>query len=82
VSVPVISGFTSAASITIVSGQVKGLLGLTMAGKNSSSVVGITGTWIDIVNSIETIRYQDSILGVVCIIVLLLLRVQLLMLDS
>lgn len=76
ISVPVIAGFTSAAAITIASSQVKGLFGLTLAGKNESHVEGITGTWIDIVRSFDTIRYQDTILGLVCVVILLLMRVR------
>ena len=42
ISVPVIAGFTSAAAITIASGQIKGLLGLQI--RNSSHIEGLHGT--------------------------------------
>eukprot|EP00095_Tigriopus_kingsejongensis_P008885 maker-scaffold566_size135349-snap-gene-0.23 protein:Tk08885 transcript:maker-scaffold566_size135349-snap-gene-0.23-mRNA-1 annotation:"sodium-independent sulfate anion transporter" len=72
ISVPVIAGFTSAAAITIASTQVKGLFGLDV--QHKSHVEGVTGTWIDIVDNFESIRYQDTILGLVCVVILLLLR--------
>ena len=73
ISVPVIAGFTSAAAITIASGQVKSIFGLKI--EEHSHVEGITGTWIDIIENIETIRTNDTILGISCIVILLLLRV-------
>ena len=72
---PVIAGFTSAAAITIASSQVKGLFGLYNSGHNETHIEGITGEWIEIVRDFNTIRYQDSILGIACIVVLLLMRV-------
>ncbi|TRY69381.1 hypothetical protein TCAL_07206 [Tigriopus californicus] len=72
ISVPVTAGFTSAAALTIASSQVKDLFGLKIVEK--SHFEGVHGTWIDIVWNFESFRYQDTILGFVCIIVLLLLR--------
>ena len=68
ISLPVISGFTSAAAITIGLSQLPSLFGLTMTKK--SEVVGITGTLIEFGQNASSIRVYDSILGLVCIIVL------------
>ena len=73
ISVPVIAGFTSAAAITIASGQVKSIFGLEII--EHSHIEGITGTWIDIFKNIGTIRTSDTILGLSCIVILLCLRV-------
>lgn len=70
---PVTAGFTSAAALTIASSQVKGLFGLEIV--EESNIEGVHGTWIDIVRNFDSFRYQDTILGFVCIIILLLLRV-------
>ena len=73
ISIPVIAGFTSAAAITIATQQVKGLLGLEYG--EESAIPGIAGDWIDVFTYIDTIRYQDTILGCACIVVLLAMRV-------
>ncbi|XP_023344261.1 sodium-independent sulfate anion transporter [Eurytemora carolleeae] len=75
ISVPVIAGFTSAAAITIATGQVKALLGIKIDSHHKSHThLGIVDPWIDVFTNIETTRYQDAILGIVCAIVLLSLR--------
>ncbi len=74
ISTPVIAGFTSAAAITIASGQVKSLLGLTIA--NGTETHGIIGTYVEVFENIETIRWQDTTLGLVCCVLLLLMRVR------
>lgn len=73
ISIPVTAGFTSAAAITIASSQVKGLFGLEIT--EHSHIEGVQGTWIDIVKNFKSFRYQDTILGFICIAILLLLRV-------
>jgi len=73
ISVPVIAGFTSAAAITIASGQVKSLLGLEIDHK-SHLHLGIVDGWIDVFKYIQSIRWEDAVLGVVCSILLLSLR--------
>ena len=56
--------------------QIDEIFGLTRPpGVNATTVPGITGTVIDLVHNFETIRYQDTIMGLVCIVVLLLMRV-------
>ena len=47
-------------------------------GHNATTVPGIAGKVIDLANSFETIRYQDTILGLSCIVILLLMRVTIL----
>ena len=49
ISVPVIAGFTSAAAITIASGQVKSIFGLTL--EHKVHIEGIVGTWANIVTN-------------------------------
>ena len=68
-----IAGFTSAAAITIASSQIKSLLGLLITER--SHVLGIAGTWWDVINNLHTIRVADTVLGTTCIIILLILRV-------
>ena len=70
---PVTAGFTSAAAITIASGQVKSIFGLKI--EHESHIEGITGTWVDIFANFETIRVNDTILGLSCTVILLLMRV-------
>ena len=72
ISVPVTAGFTSAAAITIASGQVKSIFGLTIT--NHSHVEGFIGDWIDVFDNFESARLSDSLLGLICIMILLLLR--------
>jgi len=73
ISVPVIAGFTSAAAITIASGQVKGLLGIHVEHK-SHTHAGLVDTYIDIFKNIETVKLNDTILGLTCAVLLLCLR--------
>ena len=75
ISVPVIAGFTSAAAITIASGQVKSIFGLSILNHTHIGGEGIVNTWANIVTNFHTIRTNDTILGIFCIIFLLLLRV-------
>ena len=76
ISVPVIAGFTSAAALTIASGQVKSLLGLTIPSDEKSHLhLGVVDGWIDVFTHIKTCRWQDATLGVLCCILLLSLRV-------
>ena len=74
ISVPVIAGFTSAAAITIASGQVKSIFGLTLVDKVHKE--GIVWTWRNIVVNFNTIRVNDTVLGIFCVILLLLMRVR------
>jgi len=73
ISVPVIAGFTSAAAITIASGQIKGLLGINVEEK-SETHAGVVDDYIDIFSYIQTARVADAVLGLSCAIILLLLR--------
>jgi sodium-independent sulfate anion transporter 11 len=67
----VICAFTSAAAVTIATSQIKGLLGL------SFEAEGFIQTWKAIFQHISETRYQDAVLGIVCCIALLLLKVSL-----
>ncbi|XP_018403785.1 PREDICTED: sodium-independent sulfate anion transporter-like [Cyphomyrmex costatus] len=68
ISGPVSVGFTSAASIIIATSQVKDILGLKVSGTKFVQV------WQNIFEHIGETRRWDTTLGIVCIIVLLLLR--------
>lgn len=70
ISGPVSVGFTSAASIIIATSQVKDILGLKVTGTKFVQV------WQSIFEHIGETRRWDTALGIVCIIVLLLLRVR------
>ncbi|XP_076275222.1 sodium-independent sulfate anion transporter-like isoform X1 [Rhynchophorus ferrugineus] len=69
VSGPVSSGFTSAAALIIVTSQMKDLFGISASGNT------FVDTWKSIFNDIHNIQLWDTVIGVVCIVVLLLLRV-------
>ena len=68
ISTPVISGFVSAAALTVGSTQMKGLLGLKFEG---SSFVEI---WTGVFSNLRNIRAPDAGLGFSCIALLLLMR--------
>ncbi|KAG6454520.1 sodium-independent sulfate anion transporter-like [Manduca sexta] len=65
VSLPVVSGFTSAAAITIASSQIKGLLGLRFSAETFLS------TWKGLFEHIGETRMQDTLLSLACCIVLM-----------
>ncbi|XP_053674299.1 sodium-independent sulfate anion transporter-like [Anopheles nili] len=67
ISFPVTAGFTSAAAITIASGQVKSLLGI--PGKSNEFLE----SWINVFEHRKDIRLWDSILGISTIVGLLAL---------
>uniref|UniRef100_A0A182ITK8 SLC26A/SulP transporter domain-containing protein n=1 Tax=Anopheles atroparvus TaxID=41427 RepID=A0A182ITK8_ANOAO len=67
ISLPVTAGFTSAAAITIASGQVKSLFGL--PGKSNEFLEA----WINVFEHLHEIRLWDSVLGISTIAVLLVL---------
>ncbi|KAG7302741.1 hypothetical protein JYU34_012697 [Plutella xylostella] len=64
VSLPVVSGFTSAAALTIASSQVKGLLGLSF--KSESFI----DTWRGVVTHVKEVRLADTGLSLLCCLVL------------
>ncbi|XP_069957468.1 sodium-independent sulfate anion transporter [Cherax quadricarinatus] len=68
ISQPVISGFTSAAAIIIASSQLKLLFGLRLKTK------GLIDTWVKVFSNIQDLRWQDLTLGLICIVVLFLLK--------
>lgn len=70
ISEPVTIGFTAGASTTIISSQIKNLFGIT--GNKGS---GFIGYWKAVFRDIGTICLGDSVMGVLCFIALLLLRV-------
>ena len=74
VSSPVISGFTSAASVTIAVSQLKNLLGLQV--QRPSKLPAILKTAEEIFESISTIKWRDSLLGFSCIFLLLIMKVR------
>ncbi|XP_050345914.1 sodium-independent sulfate anion transporter-like [Nymphalis io] len=65
VSLPVVSGFTSAAAITIATSQIKGLLGLKF---NAETFIS---TWRQVIYNIGSTRLEDTVLGLSCCIVLM-----------
>jgi len=77
ISMPVIAGFTSAAAITIASGQIKGLLGIYTLPENKNMTethAGVVDDYIHIFANISTVRWQDAVLGLTCAVVLLAMR--------
>lgn len=71
ISLPVITGFTAAASINIAASQIKPLLGI--PGRSEDLVDAL----ISVFSNLNDIRYQDTSLGVATIIILVLLKVYL-----
>ena len=60
------------------SGQVKDLLGVyTLPGNmdHSETHAGIVDDYYEIFDNIETVRWQDAVLGIACSIILLTMRV-------
>ena len=79
ISMPVIAGFTSAAALTIASGQIKGLLGIYTLPENKNMTethAGVVDDYIHIFANISTVRWQDAVLGLTCAVVLLAMRVR------
>jgi len=77
ISMPVIAGFTSAAALTIASGQIKGLLGIYTLPENKNMTethAGVVDDYIQIFANISTVRWQDAVLGLTCAVVLLSMR--------
>ncbi|KAM3961068.1 sodium-independent sulfate anion transporter [Aphomia sociella] len=69
VSLPVVSGFTSAAAITIASSQIKGLLGLKFSAET------FTSTWRGVYQHIDETRLPDTLLSLACCVVLMGMKV-------
>ncbi|XP_029039363.1 sodium-independent sulfate anion transporter-like [Osmia bicornis bicornis] len=68
VSIPVVSGFTSAASVIIACSQIKNLLGLKIHGESFIEI------WRVLASSIGQTRIPDLILSSCCILTLLTLK--------
>uniref|UniRef100_A0A1B6MDT6 SLC26A/SulP transporter domain-containing protein n=1 Tax=Graphocephala atropunctata TaxID=36148 RepID=A0A1B6MDT6_9HEMI len=69
ISDPVSSGFTSAVALLITMSQVKDILGVKAAGSTFVEM------WISLSKDIHHTRVWDTLLGIVCIVCLLLLRI-------
>ena len=76
ISVPVISGFTSAAALTIASGQIKGLFGIYKKHHSNETHAGVVDDYIEIFENLDTVRWQDAVLGIICAVILLGMRVR------
>lgn len=68
VSGPVSSGYTSAVALIILSSQVKDLFGIKAKGTNFIDM------WSSIFANADTIQMNDTVMGISCILVLLLMR--------
>jgi len=68
VSGPVGSGFTSAVALIILSSQVKDLFGINAKGNTFVEI------WINVFKDLHNIRTWDTVLGCVCIVILLMMR--------
>lgn len=68
VSGPVCSGYTSAVALIILSSQVKDIFGIKAKGSTFIEM------WSAIFKNIHTIRVNDTLMGISCIIILLLMR--------
>ena len=70
ISTPVVSGFTSAASVIIACSQIKGLLGIKINGDRFVDI------WMELYEKIHQSRMPDLILSCCCVIILLVLKVK------
>ncbi|KAI8044708.1 sodium-independent sulfate anion transporter [Drosophila gunungcola] len=68
VSGPVSSGFTSAVSLIILTSQIQSVLGITAKGNTFVEI------WTQVFHNIGDTRAGDTVLGLTCIVVLLLMR--------
>lgn len=68
ISAPVVSGFTTATSVIIVVSQMKGLIGINFESN------GFMDTLYQIFAHLHNIRWGDTSLGVICVIILLIMR--------
>ncbi|KAK9303313.1 hypothetical protein QLX08_005058 [Tetragonisca angustula] len=68
ISLPVITGFTAAASINIATSQFKPLLGI--AGRSEDLVDSL----VSVFSNLNSIRYQDTLLGIATIVALVLFK--------
>ncbi|XP_066587801.1 sodium-independent sulfate anion transporter-like isoform X2 [Prorops nasuta] len=68
VSIPVVSGFTSAASLIIACSQIKGLLGIQMHGESFIEI------WKELTKNIGQTRIPDLSLSLLCIAFLLIFK--------
>jgi sodium-independent sulfate anion transporter 11 len=69
ISMPTIIGFTTAATITIGSGQVKPLLGITSGSSNE-----FIEAWKNVFEHLNEIRYADTIFGLFSFALLMLMK--------
>lgn len=67
---PVSSAFTSAVALIIVTSQVKDVLGIHSSGDTFLEM------WISLFQQMKHTRLWDTVLGIVCIVVLLIMRVR------
>ncbi|EDW83107.1 uncharacterized protein Dwil_GK22488 [Drosophila willistoni] len=68
VSGPVSSGFTSAVSLIILTSQIQSVLGITAKGNTFVEI------WTQVFQNIKHTQAGDTVLGLTCIVVLLLMR--------
>lgn len=70
ISVPVVTGFTTAAAITIASGQVNSLFGV------HSKSNDFYDSWKNMFTHCNAVQLNDSLLGVITLICLIVLKVR------
>jgi solute carrier family 26 (sodium-independent sulfate anion transporter), member 11 len=66
---PTIIGFTTSATITIASGQVKSLLGIKSGSSNE-----FIEAWKNVFEHLDEIKLSDSALGVISFVLLMLMK--------
>lgn len=71
ISIPVVTGFTAAAAVTIASGQINPLFG--MKSKSNEFI----NSWTHFFTHLGDVRRNDALLGVLSLLALLLLMVSL-----
>ncbi|KXJ78345.1 hypothetical protein RP20_CCG004934 [Aedes albopictus] len=69
ISMPVITGFITAAALTIISSQMKSLMGISSPGKSS----GFIDSWTNVVENAGQTRLWDALLGFISLTILVFL---------
>lgn len=71
ISMPVITGFITAAALTIMTSQMKSLMGISSSGKSS----GFIDSWINVVENAGQTKLWDALLGIISLTILVFLTV-------
>ena len=75
ISSPVITAFSSAVSIQVITSQVKGFFGIKFKGR------GFVQVWVGIFKNIQQINFYDALVGLISMAILYFLKVRRILYD-